>query len=73
MSGVYGLNWFPTGPDVLKRILRWMGFPHSRCTMWQAEAGQREDLGRLEVIATRTPDPLVALDCRQPEATRPRG
>lgn len=71
MSGVYGLNWFPTGPDVLKRILRWMGFPHSRCTVWQEEAGQRENLGRVEVIAGRISDPLTALDRRQPEVTRP--
>jgi tRNA (mo5U34)-methyltransferase len=26
MSGVYGLNWFPTGPAVLVRTLRWLGF-----------------------------------------------
>jgi len=27
MSGVHGLAWFPTGPEVLTRILSWLGFP----------------------------------------------
>jgi tRNA (mo5U34)-methyltransferase len=54
MSGVYGLNWFPTGPDVVIRILRWLGFPEARC-FWQTNTtpGQPPELGRLEVIAAR--------------------
>jgi tRNA (mo5U34)-methyltransferase len=30
MAGVYGLNWMPTGPDVLARILKWAGFAETR-------------------------------------------
>ena len=71
MSGVYGLNWFPTGPGVLKHILRWMGFPHARCTDWRAETGQRNDTGRLEVVAARVPDPIAALASRRPDVVSP--
>ena len=55
MSGVYGLNWFPTGPGVLTRVLRWMGFPESRITGWRPEQpGRRADVGRLTMVAART-------------------
>ncbi|HEY5312850.1 MAG TPA: hypothetical protein VIK18_10035, partial [Pirellulales bacterium] len=30
MSGMYGLNWHPTGPEVLQSILRWLGFKEFR-------------------------------------------
>jgi tRNA (mo5U34)-methyltransferase len=30
LSGIYGLNWLPTGPDVVRRILEWAGFVESR-------------------------------------------
>ncbi|HEY5311034.1 MAG TPA: hypothetical protein VIK18_00900 [Pirellulales bacterium] len=30
MAGVYGLNWHPTGPEVLQSILRWLGFVEFR-------------------------------------------
>lgn len=30
MTGVYGLNWYPTGPRVLETLLNWMGFPETR-------------------------------------------
>jgi hypothetical protein len=36
MSGVYGLNWLPTGPEVLSRILRWLGFVETH-TVWHDE------------------------------------
>lgn len=59
MSGVYGLNWFPTGPEVLKRVLRWMGFPAVRCVSWiEGGAGQPSELGRIEVVASRRPELL---------------
>lgn len=34
MSGIHGLNWFPTGPDVIEQILRWMGFVEFRTLFW---------------------------------------
>jgi tRNA (mo5U34)-methyltransferase len=52
MSGVYGLNWFPTGHHVLLRLLRWLGFPEARVVSWQREPG-REPFGRLQIVAAR--------------------
>jgi tRNA (mo5U34)-methyltransferase len=54
MSGIYGLNWFPTGPLVLGRILRWLGFPDVRCSAWRSPPNQSEQLGRIELLAART-------------------
>jgi tRNA (mo5U34)-methyltransferase len=54
MSGIYGLNWFPTGPNVMARILDWLGFPETRLTSWMAtrtHAGQR--FGRLQMVGAR--------------------
>jgi tRNA (mo5U34)-methyltransferase len=48
MSGVYGLNWHPTGPDVVAKLMNFMGFPETRCTFWQ-----KEPHPRLEVIGAR--------------------
>ena len=35
MSGVHGLNWFPSGPRVMERILEWMGYAEIRCSRWR--------------------------------------
>jgi tRNA (mo5U34)-methyltransferase len=54
MSGVYGLNWYPTGPDVLRRTLSWLGFPATRMTMCVGETPhQAPGLGRVELLAAR--------------------
>jgi tRNA (mo5U34)-methyltransferase len=54
MSGVYGLNWFPTGPEVLSTILRWLGFPHTRVVYWLKEPDpERQGFGRLQIAASR--------------------
>ncbi len=45
MSGVYELCWYPTGPAVLDRILRWMGFVETTVN-WEAE-------GRIEMLASK--------------------
>jgi tRNA (mo5U34)-methyltransferase len=63
MSGAHRLAWFPTGPDVLIRILAWVGFPYARCTRWRrAVARQPKSLGRIEVIASRSEETLHAFD-----------
>ena len=54
LSGVYGLNWYPTGPEVLRRILAWAGFPEMRVHWWNRDTVQGRDLGRIEVIAARS-------------------
>ena len=54
MSGVYGLNWFPTGPGVLDHVLRWMGFEETWTVFWRGRtAGQPPHLGRLRLVASR--------------------
>jgi tRNA (mo5U34)-methyltransferase len=53
MSGLYGLNWFPTGPLVLARVLRWLGFPEVRCSAWRNPPNQSDRLGRIELLAAR--------------------
>lgn len=54
MSGVHGLNWFPSGPRVMQRILDWMAFPEIRCSRWGVPPQQHGRLGRLEMLAART-------------------
>jgi hypothetical protein len=61
-SGVYGLNWFPSGPRVLGRIFEWLGFPAWRCSRWRATEDQGPGLGRMEVIAARDPALLERYD-----------
>lgn len=51
MSGVYGLCWWPTGPNVLADILRWLGFAESRVISWQVDSPRQR--GRLTIVAGR--------------------
>lgn len=53
MNGVYNLNWFPTGPEVLTRILNWLGFPHVHVYWWLQELEMTPGHGRIEIIAAR--------------------
>jgi SAM-dependent methyltransferase len=54
MSGVYRLAWLPTGPEPLRRILAWLGFPHTRLEWWKTEtAEQPAEMGRLELLAAK--------------------
>ena len=55
MSGAYGLGWFPTGPDVLSRILKHFGFAEVRCSLWRHPPKQAAGLDLLELFAARRP------------------
>lgn len=70
MSGIHGLNWFPTGPDVIEQILRWMGFTEFRTLFWHKRHSLAIGLqrgwirftknllrggGRVGLLAARTP------------------
>jgi hypothetical protein len=73
MSGVYGLNWFPTGRHVLLRILRWLGFPEARVVSWRREPG-REQFGRVQIVAARDAGLLKQLSSVDgPEAVEKSG
>jgi len=75
MSGVDGVAWFPTGPNVIARMLASMGFPESRCMFWRrdlpaAPAGYQatSSLGRLEVLAARDRSTFEHFDRWRPDA-----
>jgi tRNA (mo5U34)-methyltransferase len=51
LSGIHGLNWFPSGPEVIVRILAWIGFVEWKLLWWTKEAGA--GLGRLELLASK--------------------
>jgi len=67
VSGVYGLNWFPSGPDVLRRILAWVGFPEVRVNWWRRLPDQVANHGRLEVVAARDAGALARFDAAEAE------
>lgn len=74
MSGVYGLNWLPTGPEVLQRILGWMGFPATRISFWQKDTPLRsggQPIGRIEILAARDEATFRHYDEKVPAAQRP--
>jgi tRNA (mo5U34)-methyltransferase len=51
MSGVHGLGWYPSGPDVVVEMLRWVGFVETRLVWWRPEV--RGGHGRLELLASK--------------------
>jgi tRNA (mo5U34)-methyltransferase len=54
LSGVESLNWFPSGPGMMQRILRWAGFTATRVHLNQTQTfGQPEEIGHLEILAAR--------------------
>jgi tRNA (mo5U34)-methyltransferase len=51
LSGVHRLAWLPTGPGVLRHILEWCGFPHTRLSLQLPPLdGNR---ARIELLAAR--------------------
>ena len=51
MSGVHQLSWFPNGPETLRDILLWMGFPEQKISMLNVK--QDVPRSRIEIIAAR--------------------
>lgn len=51
MSGVHGLAWLPTGDGVLRAILGWCGFPHTRMAFDGKSAVK--NLRRIVLLAAR--------------------
>ena len=47
MSGVHVLNWYPTGPKVMKHILEWMGFKEIKVIMYVKDISPKNDTGPL--------------------------
>jgi SAM-dependent methyltransferase len=67
MSGVDGLAWLPTGPEVMKEILAWCGFPHSRVRFNRRTA---TEWNRMEVLGARDAATFAHFDTLPHEAAR---
>ena len=52
MLGVHGLNWVPTGPEVIERVMRWAGFTDTQVMRW-VQTGPTS--GRVGVLASKRP------------------
>ncbi|MGQ7848696.1 hypothetical protein ACUNV4_29640 [Granulosicoccus sp. 3-233] len=46
MSGIYGLNWFPTDPAVIEKLLQTMGFNDFRVLFWHKRPSIRNGMKR---------------------------
>jgi tRNA (mo5U34)-methyltransferase len=53
MLGVYGLNWHPTGPETVIRILEWAGFVDFLVISWVRE--YEPGTGRFNMVASKRP------------------
>ena len=71
ISGVYGLAWFPTGPEVLTRMLQYVGFPEVRSVWWEVLDRQPPGHARLEVVAARSAEALAEFDAAVASAAPP--
>jgi len=63
MTGVHGLAWWPSGPDLLAEILARFGFGETREVFWRQvkRGGAREHGGRCRIVAARSADTLKGL------------
>jgi SAM-dependent methyltransferase len=64
MSGVDGLAWLPSGPDVLRKILAWSGFPETRLH-WSTKTAS--GWSRLQLIAARDARSFAHFDRVRPD------
>jgi SAM-dependent methyltransferase len=70
MTGIHGLAWWPSGPDLIAVILGWLGFTQTREIFWQpTRAPGRRRPGRCRIIGARSADFLIHFDR---SASRPR-
>jgi len=67
MTGVHGLAWWPSGPDLVAAILARFGFVECREVFWKPlknGGGGRARPGRCRIVAARTADRLARLIAR---------
>ena len=66
MSGVHALAWLPGGPEALRPILEWSGFPYMRVVSWKRnDPGGSKDWGRFRIVAARIEADLENYDASQ--------
>jgi hypothetical protein len=61
MSGVHGLAWYPTGPQVVADILVWLGFSATCVMYWRQPDVSIRRFGRLRVVGARDESRLAEL------------
>lgn len=66
MSGVHRLAWLPTGARVVREMLAWCGFPHTRVQF----EGKGAHGPRVQVIAAREERVLASYDAKHATATQ---
>jgi tRNA (mo5U34)-methyltransferase len=66
ISGVHSLAFYPTGPNVLTRMLAWMGFPAVRCLNWCNPPGTKPFLDAIQLVAAREERFLDGLERQRP-------
>ena len=71
LSGVDRLAWLPTGPEVMKDILGWCGFKHTRID-WVFDYPNLP-WKRLQILAARDPEVFERFDRLRPEANAALG
>jgi SAM-dependent methyltransferase len=66
MLGIYGLNWHPTGPETVIRILEWAGFVEFHVMRWARE--YMPNTGRFGLVASKRPGLLDHWKSKQVDA-----
>jgi tRNA (mo5U34)-methyltransferase len=66
LSGVHHLAWHPTGPEVLARILEWLGFETTCVVFWRQHPPSEQKLGRVRIVGAR--NPALLADMLKPPA-----
>ena len=66
MLGVHGLNWHPTGPEAVIRILEWAGFVEFHVMRWVRE--YKPGTGRFGMVASKKPGLLDHWKSKQVDA-----
>jgi SAM-dependent methyltransferase len=68
MTGVHRLNWYPSGPVVLRKLLNWLGFPEVRVVYWTKRVSNdsrpehlRSNVGRVALVGARQSGMLKGL------------
>jgi SAM-dependent methyltransferase len=59
MSGVHGLAWWPSGEGVMRQLLAWCGFPHTRLQFTRRVTSNHH---RMEILAARNENTFAHYD-----------
>jgi tRNA (mo5U34)-methyltransferase len=71
LMGMHEISWRPTGPQVVERLLRYVGFPETYLMRHRKVQGS-ETRGRLEMLASKAPGLLTALSEARAGLTKTR-